>query len=67
MQVKIGNKIFNSKDTPIMLSLSDKEKKQIANMHPDVNKYISPPTSLYWSSPDGQRLIARWINGEDVI
>lgn len=41
MQVKIGNKIYNSDDLPIMLLLSDEEKTQISNMRPEDKKYCS--------------------------
>jgi len=41
MQVKIGNKIYNSDYLPIMLLLSDKEKNNISNMSPGDEKYCS--------------------------
>ena len=39
MKVKIGNKIHESKDGPIMVILTDKDKENIANMDKDCTKY----------------------------
>lgn len=43
MKVKIGNKIYNSEDEPIMVILSEKDKENIKNMAPYCTKYCSFP------------------------
>ena len=43
MKVKIGNKIYDSNEEPIMLILNDGDKSNIANMHTDKYKYVSFP------------------------
>lgn len=39
MKVKIGEKIYDAEDQPIMLILSETDKKNIGNMHLDATKY----------------------------
>ena len=41
MRVKIKEKIYDSENIPIMLILSDKEKKLIGNMIPENHKFCS--------------------------
>lgn len=43
MKVKIGNKIYDAKDEPIMIILSKSDKTNLANMHPDLTKYCCFP------------------------
>ena len=43
LKVKIGNKIYDSKDEPIMLILSPLDKENISNMDKDHLKYCSFP------------------------
>jgi len=43
MKVKIKDKIYNSEKEPIMLILSDEDKKLINQMRPIDNKYCSYP------------------------
>lgn len=43
MKVKIGNKIYNAEEEPIMLMLSDEDKKNIANMLPECKIYCAYP------------------------
>ena len=40
MKVKIKNKIYDAKDHPIMLILTDGEKKNIANMEKKAKKFL---------------------------
>lgn len=35
MKFKVGDKIFTSKEQPIMLILDDQDKQNLANMFPD--------------------------------
>jgi len=46
MKVKIGNKIYDSEKEPIMLILSDEDKKLISMMRPIDYKYCSYPHEL---------------------
>lgn len=43
MKVKIGDKIYDSEKEPIMVILSDDDKKNITNMLPHCTKYCSFP------------------------
>ncbi len=39
MRVKVGKRIYNSDKLPIMLVLSDEEKKQLTAMDPAAHKF----------------------------
>ena len=43
MKVKIGYKIYDSTEQPIMLILSDSDKENIKNMLPDAEKFCTFP------------------------
>ena len=43
MQIKVGDKIYSENDQPIMVILTDADKKNIANMLPECTKYASFP------------------------
>ena len=46
MKVKIGNKIYDSTEQPIMLIFSSEEKGHIASMLPDKMMYCSAPYDM---------------------
>lgn len=46
MKVKIGDTVYDSSETPIMIVLSDGEKEQIKNMHPKATKYAIFPDNI---------------------
>jgi len=46
MKVKIGDKIYDGAKEPVMAILSDSDKENIANMHPDATKYLSYPDTM---------------------
>jgi hypothetical protein len=48
MKVKIGDKIYDASEEPILLILTQEDKKNIENMTPDTTKYCAFPdnTSL---------------------
>lgn len=46
MQVKIGDQVFDSKDQPIMVVLSEADKRNIENMLPEATKYASFPENF---------------------
>jgi hypothetical protein len=39
MKIKIGNKVYDSADSPIMVILTKADKANIKNMDPDCSKY----------------------------
>ena len=43
MKVKVGNKIYDGDKEPVMVILSDLDKKNISNMSFIANKYASFP------------------------
>jgi hypothetical protein len=46
MKVKIGNKIYDANEEPIMLILDDTDKSNITNMHRDKYKYAAFPNEM---------------------
>jgi hypothetical protein len=64
MKVKIGNKIYNSDDRPIMVILSEAEKQQIADMRPRESKYCVFPGSREWTK-DNHKAIVEWMKTEN--
>jgi hypothetical protein len=58
MIVKLGSKFYDSNNMPIMIILSDQDKKNISNMSEDAHKYCS--------FPDNEKLtddeIRNWMN-----
>lgn len=43
MKVKVGNKIYDGENEPVMVILSDKDKENIKRMPSDKTKYCSFP------------------------
>lgn len=56
MQIKIGSKLYDSREIPILLILSDEEKEEIAGM--------DTLTSSYCKYPEGADVdkITKWMN-----
>jgi len=46
MKVKIGNKIHDAENEPIVIILNQSDKDNISNMHPDKSKYICFPNGM---------------------
>ena len=46
MKVKIGDKIYDSKEEPIMIILEDYNKDHISNMSEDAYKYCEFPDNI---------------------
>ena len=46
MKVKIGNKVYDPNETPIMVILTKEDKSNIANMHPTATKYAAFPDAM---------------------
>ena len=66
MKVKVGNKIYDSNDEPVMVILSRREKEQIANMHPDTTKYCIYPDTDEWTKND-YKAMKQWMSGFKII
>ena len=60
MKVKIGNKVYDAENEPIMVILSNGEKEQIVNMHPDATKYCMYPSEEKWTK-DNYKAIKEWM------
>jgi len=46
MKVKIGNKIYDSENEPIMIILTEYNKHDISNMTDDAEKYCEFPDTM---------------------
>jgi len=46
MKIKVKDKIYDSKDEPIMVILEDHNKKDICNMAPEAKKYCEFPDTM---------------------
>ena len=46
MKVKIGDTIYDSEIEPIMVILTESDKKNIKNMLPEATKYCSYPDEI---------------------
>ena len=56
MKVKVGNKVYTGEDEPIMVILTEQDKKNIANMFPDATKYCSYPDDEEWKNDDYKKI-----------
>ena len=61
MKVKIGDKIYDSNEEPIMLILEDYNKEDISNMADESNKYCEFPDDL------GLEEITKFMDEEGCI
>ena len=52
MKVKVGNKVYDGEEEPVMIILSSGERKQIADMHQDATKYFIYPDEEKWIKDD---------------
>ena len=60
MKIKVGNKVYDGENEPVMVILSPKEKEQIANMG-DSKKYCVYPGEKKWIENDYKE-IKRWMS-----
>ncbi len=60
MRVKVGDKIYDGEKEPVMIILSEGEKQQIADMHPDCSKYCVYPDAEEWLENDYAKII-KWM------
>lgn len=47
MKVKVGDKIYDGKKVPVMIILTNGDKKNIANMHSECTRYCEYPEEKY--------------------
>jgi hypothetical protein len=60
MKVKIGDKVYDGEEQPVMIIVNDGERKQIANMAPGCTKYCSYPCDSRWTVNDYEK-IKEWM------
>ena len=58
MKIKVGNTIYDSDEEPVMVILTEQDKKNIANMTPEATKYCGWPDDQDWT-PDA---ILKWMS-----
>ena len=63
MKVKVGNKIYDSNNEPVMVMLSKGEREQIAKMHPLATKYCVYPDNKKLIE-DNHKRIKEWMEKE---
>jgi len=61
VKVKVRDKIYDGEKEPIMVILTKKDKKIIAAMHQDCNRYWVCPDSKEWTDNNYEK-INKWIN-----
>ena len=63
MKVKVGDKIYDGSEEPVMIIINDIEKKQIANLSEGKRKYCVYPGSEFWAQNNYARIKA-WMAEE---
>lgn len=46
MKIKIGDRVIDPNDQPVMVILTPKDKENIANMEPSATKYCAFPAGI---------------------
>lgn len=57
MKVKVGEKVYDAKATPVMVILSDLDKANIARMLPECDRYACFPEEAAMTQQD----MLRWM------
>jgi len=65
MKVKIGNTVYDPSETPIMVVLSEADKKNISTMSEDNTKYCVYPSTEEWIA-NGAKKIKTWMEEIDT-
>ena len=63
MKVKVGNRIYDGENEPVMVILSKGDRENIANMLPEATKYCIYPSTEYWTRDD-YKAIKVWMDRE---
>ena len=61
MKVKVGDAVYDGNKEPVMVILTEQDKKNIANMHPEATRYCVYPTEERWKE-DGHKAVKEWMN-----
>lgn len=64
MKVKVGNKIYDGDVEPVMVILTDADRKNIAAMSPDGTKYCCYPDEEQWTVNNHEGINA-WMGEEE--
>ena len=46
MKIKVGDRVYDANDEPVMVILSDKDKMNIRDMDPEATKYCGYPDGM---------------------
>lgn len=65
MKVKVGNKIYDGKEEPVMVILEGNDKQNIENMLPECTKYAMFPDGLM--DEDEMRAWMKVPEGDDNV
>lgn len=60
MKVKVGDKIYDGEQEPVMVILNDMEKDQIKNMSPKTHKFCVYPDTEEWNKNEYHK-IKKWM------
>lgn len=55
MKVKVGDTIYDGEEEPVMVILTEQDKKNIANMHDDAMRYCSYPEEAFNDHDDARQ------------
>ena len=58
MKVKVGGKVYDGKNKPVMVILTKWDKENITNMLPSATKYCEYPVEKY-----SVKQIEKWMKG----
>lgn len=62
MKVKVGDRVYTSKDCPIMVILTEKDKFNIAHMSPEATKYAEFDDELGMTKEEKEQ----WMDNENT-
>ena len=65
MKVKVGDRIYDGKNEPVMVILSEGEKKQIAEMPPGITRYCVYPDHGDLTANNHKKLKAWMIDNKE--
>jgi len=57
MKVKVGNKVYDGEKEPIMIIMSEDEKKQITEMPEGVQRYCIYPDTEEWTKENHTNIV----------
>jgi len=63
MKVKVGDTVYDGEKEPVMVILTDQDKKNIANMLPECSKYCMYPDTDE-NLADDHKKIKEWMRAE---